>query len=93
MIVPGTTIDLRRSPDLQAILEYLDEVVERAHVCNRLEDPDLRRLFGRLATLKPGEIFEHEILGRTTMVLEPGDRLLDVVAKMRATERLIYAQR
>ena len=92
MNAQAVIVQLRRSPDLQALLNYLNEVVERAHLCNRLDDPDLLRLFGQLAALKPGEIFDHDFLGNV-MVLEPGDKLLDLVAKMRATERAMYVQR
>lgn len=86
------TMGLQRSPDLQAILDYIEQVAVRAYVRNRIDDPDLTRLFGQLAVLKPDEMMSHDMEG-STMVLEPGDGLLDLVAKLRATERVIYAQR
>lgn len=94
MASAALVITVAFSPDLDAIVRYLNEAVERAQICNRLDDPRLAGLFRGIviasATRSAELYFQDYRDGRLT--LEPGDLLLDFAAKIRALERVMYAQ-
>ena len=87
-----SSIVIRRSPDLQAIFDYFEALADRVDVCNKTEDPDFTDLVMRLMRTPCTYLYSHERYG-DVIVLEPGDEMLDLVAKLRALERVLYSRR
>lgn len=86
-------IKVRLSPDLRDIIKYIDALGERLNVCDRWGDPLILPLRAELSALRPGDLFEFDSPEDGSFMLTPSDRLLEVIAKFRAVERVIYSRR
>jgi len=92
----GLNIRSQLSPDLVAMMEYLTGAIDR-FVQSNMMNGDLRvvalaRLFDEVTRLGPKVLFTADYR-KGVVVVEPSDRLLDLVAKFRAVEYALRIRR